>query len=44
MKENRMDKAFMYQKMALGRKVFGKMERESNGVQMIKNNDIFLNY
>lgn len=44
MKENRMEKAFMSQKMEQEKKVFGKMERELNGLQTMKNNDIFLNY
>ena len=42
MKENRMEKGFMFLKMELKKKEYGKMEKESNGYQMTKNSDIYL--
>lgn len=42
MKENKMEKAFMFLKMVLKKKEYGKMEKESNGYQMTKNSDIYL--
>jgi hypothetical protein len=43
MKENRMEKDFMFLKMELKKKEYGKMEKESNGYQMTKkNSDIYL--